>query len=460
MKEELYIPVDDTINAFKEHLLSHPRTILSAKYGDGKSFFLHEFEMNEKVQEQFVLLKLYPINYQVVENKDIFDLIKYDLLFQLFNKGMLDEIQDLSTLYLFYSYILSKGKEIIPFLCEMGAMIGLLPEQFGNIIKKADDLKEQWEQHKNGNAELSKFHKKVSEHYLYEADSVTSFIRAVIHQYKEKNAEKHIVIVIEDMDRLDPAHLFRILNVLSAHVDYAYRYGISPDRRSIIGNKFDVDNVLLVMDYDNAEHIYKHFYGAKTDFAGYINKFISNDYFAYSISQERYQYFTEQIAKETGIRDNQIQTIIDADIFEGKTIREVSSAIQDTQKFLFNVPFYQNFNDIIDLPQGILQLMVIMRRLGKSDADIISHIMEVIRRIPELMFLYLGGYWLVYRHTFMDNFDIQADEAGYIYQVKINGIHNNGYANVDVEKYKDGSNNTRTQDIEQFIQYILSFIAK
>ena len=72
----------------------------------------------------------------------------------------------------------------------------------------------------------------------------------------------------------------------------------------------------------------------------------------------------------------------------------------------------------------------------------------------------LGGYWLVYRNTFMDEFYIEADEEGYVYHVEINGIHNNGYANVDVEKYKDGSNNTRTQDIEQFIQYILSFIAK
>ena len=66
MKEELYIPVDDAIIEFRKHLLTHPRTILSAKYGDGKSFFLREFEKDEKVQEHFVFLKLFPVNYQVV----------------------------------------------------------------------------------------------------------------------------------------------------------------------------------------------------------------------------------------------------------------------------------------------------------------------------------------------------------------------------------------------------------
>ena len=163
MDEDLYIPVDDAIREFRRHLLSHPRTILSAKYGDGKSFFLQEFEKDKKVQEKFVLLKLYPVNYQVIENKDIFNLIKYDLLFQLFDKGLLDATQEISSLNLFYTYIRSKDKDIIQFLCEMAAVVGLLPKQFGSIIDKADQLKKKWEQYKdgNGNAELSNFYNRV-----------------------------------------------------------------------------------------------------------------------------------------------------------------------------------------------------------------------------------------------------------------------------------------------------------
>lgn len=37
------IPIDKAIIDFKNHLLSHPRTILSAKYGDGKTYFLSKF---------------------------------------------------------------------------------------------------------------------------------------------------------------------------------------------------------------------------------------------------------------------------------------------------------------------------------------------------------------------------------------------------------------------------------
>lgn len=87
MKEEFVIPVDDTIEEFMKHLWAHPRTILSAKYGDGKSYFLKKLEEHNDTKGCFVFLTLYPVNYQVVENKDIFDLIKYDLIFQFIAKG-------------------------------------------------------------------------------------------------------------------------------------------------------------------------------------------------------------------------------------------------------------------------------------------------------------------------------------------------------------------------------------
>lgn len=40
------------------------------------------------------------------------------------------------------------------------------------------------------------------------------------------------VLIIEDLDRIDPAHLFRIMNVLSSQVDNPY-YSEVPN-----GNKF------------------------------------------------------------------------------------------------------------------------------------------------------------------------------------------------------------------------------
>ena len=40
--EAFLIPIDEKIKEFKIHLDSHPRTIFSAKYGDGKSFFMNK----------------------------------------------------------------------------------------------------------------------------------------------------------------------------------------------------------------------------------------------------------------------------------------------------------------------------------------------------------------------------------------------------------------------------------
>lgn len=83
------IPLDDAIKEFEKHLRSHPRTILSARFGDGKSFFLSEAE--KKLKNRCAFLKIYPLNYQVAENQDIFEYIKRDLLFQLHSQGMVPE---------------------------------------------------------------------------------------------------------------------------------------------------------------------------------------------------------------------------------------------------------------------------------------------------------------------------------------------------------------------------------
>lgn len=48
--EPISIPINDELEAFKEHLKINERTIFSAKFGDGKTFFLNEFkkECNNK----------------------------------------------------------------------------------------------------------------------------------------------------------------------------------------------------------------------------------------------------------------------------------------------------------------------------------------------------------------------------------------------------------------------------
>lgn len=72
--EDIKIPIDKQLEEFGNHILANPRTFLSSKFGDGKSYFLDEFK--KRNAERFVFITLYPVNYQVANNEDIFNLIK------------------------------------------------------------------------------------------------------------------------------------------------------------------------------------------------------------------------------------------------------------------------------------------------------------------------------------------------------------------------------------------------
>ena len=62
---------------------------------------------------------------------------------------------------------------------------------------------------------------------------------------------------------MDPEHIFRILNILSAYFEKEHE------------NKFGFDVIVLVADYSNLRSIFRHRYGPDTDFSGYIDKFFS-----------------------------------------------------------------------------------------------------------------------------------------------------------------------------------------
>lgn len=464
-EKSFMVPVDKSITAFRKHLLSHPRTILSAKYGDGKSYFLQEMAEDEKMQEKFVFLTLYPVSYQVVSNEDIFDLIKYDLIAQLYAKGFLDDIEGLSDSILLYWFLITHQKDLIQFFATVASKIGYLPEKLVKLLEPTSQLITKWKEfkktHEGGYPDVEKLSEKIEKHYLYEADLVTSFIREAIEKYKKVYPDKRVVLVIEDMDRLDPAHLFRILNVLSAHVDYAYRYGVSPDKETVEGNKFGVDNVLLVMDYYNTQAIYHHFYGEKANFEGYINKFISHGLFEYSLAQERFKYFTEYLFKEVHIKETLLREIIPESFYEGKTIREVRSAMRNTREQLFDVPTYNDVNGTRELHIGMLQLLVVMRRLGKTDDEIENHLNALIINHPIDMMYYLGGYWLTYTGRMpMETVHVKyPSRKGHSLFVEIHDVNNDGLAMLQREE--DMFTEVHTpDDMKDFARYLLVSVAQ
>jgi len=70
IESDVKIPIDKPLIKFYQHLSYTDRTIFSAKFGDGKTFFLNEFFI--KYSDEFEVIKLFPVNYQVEDNKDIF----------------------------------------------------------------------------------------------------------------------------------------------------------------------------------------------------------------------------------------------------------------------------------------------------------------------------------------------------------------------------------------------------
>lgn len=64
MSDDNYIPVDDVMLRFEDHLLSHDRVVLSAKFGDGKIFFLNKIKetFTMDVESPFEFITLYPVN--------------------------------------------------------------------------------------------------------------------------------------------------------------------------------------------------------------------------------------------------------------------------------------------------------------------------------------------------------------------------------------------------------------
>jgi hypothetical protein len=174
---------------------------------------------------------------------------------------------------------------------------------------------------------------------------------------------------------MDPAHLFRILNVFSAHIDYHYRLGANP-HLPYVGNKFGLDKVVFVMNYENTESIYKHFYGPEADFIGYINKFCSSNYFTYSFDQQKEEYYYKRIIDNTRVDPNTIRLFIRPEDLSEHTVREVVNAIEGLDDYvLVGLTDETYYGKTIDLHDGVLRVIAILRKIGMSNDDIKNRLM-------------------------------------------------------------------------------------
>ena len=392
------IPIDNRITAFTNHLYSHPRTILSARYGDGKSFFLSKFIKEKK--SRFVSIVLHPVNYQVMENKDIFELIKRDILFQILKEGIIENDYVLTdsqmlTLYL-QNNVLSVAELIVPYLSAIGCDEVVTKSVLSGFagLKLFQKLKVKFKEFKRDNSldtALTSFVDKAEGSLIYENDIISRIISANIELYKKKHPRKKIVLIIEDLDRMDPAHLFRIMNIFSAHIDYSYKYFLQPGK-DMVGNKFGFDNVVFVLDYQNTKKIFHHFYGENTNFKGYIDKFCSYGFFEYSLKEEIENYIYKRISNEVGFREDLVRSLIPLSTFENLSLRNIVSAIRGTKKQICTEPILNDRGREVKLHLGLLQVLIIMRRIGIENQTVISDFAAHLEKQNEELMSYFCIY--------------------------------------------------------------------
>jgi hypothetical protein len=276
---------------FKKHLNAenNSRILFSGMYGVGKStfmqhFFAHETQSKTFGEEKYRVIQLNPVNYSVSTNEDIFKFIKIDVLKELLTKHQyhIDFNHDklsFSTVAAFY--IAEKFNNIAgPLLMLMGQLnITNFPNEeilsaCGTIKKLSDEVTSGIDKRVNESDNLKNIRNFVTPEFeregsLYEQNLITNLIIDFTNQLRE--SDKETILIIDDLDRLDPSHIFRLFNVFAAHFD----------QESETQNKFGFDKVIFVCDVDNIRRLYRHFYGGSNSFNGYIDKFYSHKIFYY-----------------------------------------------------------------------------------------------------------------------------------------------------------------------------------
>lgn len=416
MEEDMKVPIDKQLTEFRNHILANPRTFLASKFGDGKSYFLDQFK-KENVKD-FVFITLYPVNYQVASNEDIFNLIKRDILFQLMVQGLFETPIEISDELALWGFIQNHYKsfwaDLLPYMSSVALPAEWMPLVSG-VLKTKNvfiNLKQKFDEYKSKLNEseqlLEQFLDKVDGSLIYEEDFITSLIKQTLQKnreiWKEKGHEKQVVLIVEDLDRLDPAHLFRILNIFSAHIDYSYKLMNRPDG-TMVGNKFGFDNVIFVADFANVRKIFKHFYGEQTDFKGYIGKFLSSAPYEYSIREVRKDYIYNHLEKVVRLPRPVIETLLPNEVLESKTIRECIQSFEISLQII-EMPPYQSNEGEVKLDTTILKLLSVMRRLKIDDDDIVQTCSSFIYSDSKAFCKYVAPYMLLFEKQ-TGNLDVE-----------------------------------------------------
>ncbi len=258
-------------------------------FGIGKSYFLKKFF--DSNQSKYLAVSLTPVNYSISNNDDIFRLIKYDILYELIVSHKLELESEVIKRHIAYGTVLSsKAGSILEDLLSIAPLLNkslrgteehFSPTPFITFLRKIIPQIEKIETQRrdaNLNQRVLNYIRDLEKSTLFESDFITGFIVDSLNRLSKKEGQESLkkVLIIDDLDRIDPEHIFRLFNIFSTHLSH----GKSNT------NKFDFDKVIFVCDIGNIKNIFSARYGVSTDFSGYIDKFYSTEIFHFDNSAE------------------------------------------------------------------------------------------------------------------------------------------------------------------------------
>ena len=283
-EQDKLIPIDAPKTKFEEFLRKdNKRIFFSGPFGIGKTYFLKKF-FNEWHEDKYDVYHLFPVNYQISSNENIVEFLKYDILVELLKKyPEAFKSKELNGLG-------EKLKFLVAFCKDRGlvgrvtktaikSLFAITPDsvfnpfsRLGRSLKDLSPIRKEFQEFKaeelSGDRNtIDAFLEQIeTDADIVATDYVSQLLREKIELLKvdeETKLEKRSVLILDDFDRIDPEHTFRILNVLSAHMD--------GDEE----NKFGFDHIIIVGDVANLRSVFRHKYGEKTDFWGYFDKFFT-----------------------------------------------------------------------------------------------------------------------------------------------------------------------------------------
>lgn len=304
LKKQIIMKIDitDEIKRFRQFLNTenNDNIIFSGIFGIGKSYFINEF-FNDDSNQDYIQVYLTPVNYSVANNEDIFEYIKIDVLTQLLQKIPCEfKHVDISTSVGTYFYLKNNIQSLLSSIFAIAEKV-----KFGtDITSKLINLKSEIDSFISKNSiheekETQDFLNQISiqRGSIYEKNAITQIIQSLIYNAKSKDEPtKKVVLVIDDLDRIDPEHIFRILNILSAHNNFC---GTNE-------NKLGFDKTILVCDINNIRNIYKSKYGIDVDFNGYIDKFYSKEVYHFDNTKNIIEHISTIITKIVDFEDKLI----------------------------------------------------------------------------------------------------------------------------------------------------------